>query len=274
MALTINTNISSLFAQQYLADNNQKLQNTLLRLSSGKRINSASDDPAGLAIASSMQKTIGGLRQGSQNGETGINLISTAQGSMQQILGNLQTMHNIAVQAATGTNGSQDRANLDTQYQALLGAIDTITSGINFNGVTILGGGSISIQVGPGNTANDTISITLTNTATSSAGLSISGTSLATSSGASAAIASLNDAISTLTTGLANLGADAVNLQAAIANNNTYATNLSAAQSSIMDADYAVESANLAKYTILTQADVAMLAQANSAPQLVLQLLQ
>lgn len=274
MALTINTNISSLFAQQYLADNNQKLQNTLLRLSSGKRVNSASDDPAGLAIASSMQTTIGGLRQGSQNGETGINLISTAQGSMQQILGNLQTMHNIAVQAATGTNGSQDRANLDTQYQALLGAIDTITSGINFNGVTILGGGSISIQVGPGNTANDTISITLTNTATSSAGLSISGTSLATSSGASAAIASLDGAISTLTTGLANLGADAVNLQAAIANNNTYATNLSAAQSSIMDADYAVESANLAKYTILTQADVAMLAQANSAPQLVLQLLQ
>lgn len=274
MALTINTNVSSLFAQQYLAENNQKLQGTLLRLSSGKRINIASDDPAGLAIASSMQSTIGGLRQGSSNGETGINLVSTAQGSMQQILGSLQTMHNIAVQAATGTNGSQDRANLDTEYQALLGAIDTITNGTNFNGVSILGGGSISIQVGPSNTSNDTISVTLTNTATSSAGLNISGTSLATSSGASAAIASINTAISTLTTGLANLGADALNLQASITNNNTYATNLSAAQSTIMDADYAAESANLAKYTILTQSDVAMLAQANSAPSLVLQLLQ
>jgi flagellin len=271
MALTINTNISSLYAQQYLAQNNTNLQNTLLRLSSGKRINNASDDPAGLAIASSMQATIGGLNTGSQNGQSGVNLVQTAQGAMQQILNDLQTMNQLAVEAANGTNSTQDRTNLNTEYQTLLTDISSITSGIKFNGVAVLSGGTISIQTGA--TATDKVTVTLSNTNTGTAGLNIASTSLATSSGATAAITSLGTAISTLTTGLATLGADAVKLQAAIANNNTYSTNLSAAQSTIIDTDYAAESANMAKYTILTQSDVAMLAQANSTPSLVLKLL-
>ena len=274
MALVINTNLSSLYAQQYLAQNNTNLQNTLLQLSSGQRINNASDDPAGLAIAATMQATIGGLNVGAQNGQTGVNLVQTAQGAMQQILSDLQTMNNLAVQAATGSNGSSDLANLNAEYSALLGAISKITSNTNFNNVAILSGGSISIQTGPANGANDRVSVTLSNTSTGSGGLNIASTSLATTSGAQAAITSLNTAIDSLTTGLATLGADSVNLQAAIANNTTYATNLSAAKSSIMDTDYAAASANMAKYSILTQSDVAMLAQANAAPQLVLQLLQ
>jgi flagellin len=149
-----------------------------------------------------------------------------------------------------------------------------LTNETNFNGVSLLSGGSVSIQIGSGNTSNDVLSISLSNTGTGSSGLNISSTSLTSATNASTAIGSLSSAIATITTGLATLGADSANLQAAIENNNTYATNLSAAQSSVMDADYAAESSNMAKYTILSQSDVAMLAQANSAPSLVLQLLR
>lgn len=274
MALVINTNVSALFTQQYLAQNQQQLSSTLQRLSSGKRINNASDDPAGLAIASTMLANINGLNVGSRNGQDGVNLVATASGAMQVILNDLQTMNSLAVQAANGTNGSQDRANLDAQYQALLSEIGRLTTQTNFNGVSLLSGGSITIQIGSGNTSNDQLSITLTDTSTGSAGLNISGTDLTSDTNASTAIGSLNAAIASITTGLATLGANSANLQAAITNNNTYATNLTAAQSSIMDADYAAESSNMAKYTILSQSDVAMLAQANSAPSLVLQLLR
>lgn len=274
MALVINTNVSALFTQQYLAQNQQHLSNTLQRLSSGKRINNASDDPAGLAIASTMLANINGLNVGSRNGQDGVNLVATAAGAMQVVLNDLQTMNQLAVQAANGTNGSQDRANLDAQYQALLSEIGRLSASTNFNGVNLLSGGSVNIQIGAGNTSNDQLSITLTSVETGSAGLNISGTDLTSEANASTAIGSLSAAIATITTGLATLGADSANLQAAIQNNNTYATNLTAAQSSIMDADYAAESSNMAKYTILSQSDVAMLAQANSAPSLVLQLLR
>jgi flagellin len=273
MALIINTNVSSLFAQQYLTNNQQGLSNTLLRLSSGKRINNAADDPAGLAIASNMMATINGTNVGSRNGQDGINLVQTAQGGMQVILSDLQTMNALAVQAANGTNGSSDLANLDAEYQVLLNQINNLASSLNFNGISLLQGGSVSIQIGAGNASSDTLSVTLMNSGTGSAGLNIAGTSLTSEPNASIAIGSLSLAISALTTGLATLGADAVNLQAGIQNNNAYATNLSASESSIMDADYAAESSNLAKFTILNQADIAMLAQANSAPSLVLKLL-
>ncbi len=271
MALTINTNLSSLYAQQYLAKNQSQLSNTLLRLSSGKRINMSSDDPAGLAIANTMQSNIDGLNVGSRNAQDGVNLVQTASGAMQEILADLQLMKQLAVQAANGTNGSGDLANLDAEYQALLGAVDRIASATNFNNVAILNGGSITIQIGANATSNDQITINLV--ATSASSLGISGSALTSSSIAFNVIGSLGTAIETLTTGLATLGANAVNLNSAIANNNTYATSLSAAKSAILDADYAAESANMAKYSILMQSDIAMLAQANSSPQLVLKLL-
>jgi flagellin len=273
MPVSINTNISSLMAQQYLSQNQRNLSNTIQRMSSGKRIVSASDDPAGLAISSSMSATLNGLNVGSRNGQDGINAINTAQGAMQSILNNLQTMNSLAVQAANGTNSSSDSTNLDTQYQALLGEIDRLSAKVKFNGVALLNGGSIGIQIGDSNTSNDTISVALTNTTSGTAGLSIAGSSLTSTTNASAAIGSLGTAIQTLTTGLATLGAYQSNLQAAIDSNNGYAANLSASQSSIMDADMAAESANMAKFNVLNQADVAMLAQANSVPSFVLKLL-
>lgn len=279
MALIINTNVSSLFAQQYLSSNQEGLSNTLQRLSSGLRINNASDDPAGLAIAQNMQASVGGLGQGSRNGQTGVDMVQTAQGALQTILNDLQTMNQLAVQAANGTNSAQNMEDLDTEYQALLNEVSRVATTTNFNGVSILAGGSLSIQIGNGAGAGNQITVTLTNASTGSAGINIAGSKLYDgsdndSADALLAITAINDAIATVTTGLATLGADSANLQAAIMSNNSYSTNLSAAQSSIMDADYAAESSNLAKYNILNQSDVAMLAQANSAPSLVLQLLR
>lgn len=274
MALTINTNVSSLYAQQYLSQNSAKLSSTLQRLSSGLRINNAADDPAGLGIAVSMQADVNGINQGSRNAQDGVNLVLTAQGAMQTIISDLQTMSTLAIQAANGTNGSVNLAAIDKQYQTLLSEIDRVTTQTQFNGVNILNGGSLSIQIGSGNTTNDQISITLSNTSTGSAGINISGTDLTSATNASTAIGSLKAALVTMSTGLATLGANSANLSAAINSNNTYATNLSASQSSIMDADYAAESSNMARYSILNQSDVAMLAQANSIPQMVLQLLR
>lgn len=272
MALTINTNISSLFAQQHLANNSQRLSETLTRLSSGLRINSASDDPAGLAIAQNMQETINGLRQGSRNGNDGVSLVQTAQGGMTQIMNDLQRMREIASQAANGTYQSTDLSNLDAEYQKLMTEIDRVTSVSTFNGTAVLSGGSISIQIGANNTSNDVLSISLTGTASTTLG--ISGGDVTTNAHASTALGKLDTAIQSITTGLATLGAAEANLQAAISSNDTFAANLQNAQSRIMDADFAEESSNLAKFNILNQSNVAMLAQANSVPSLVLQLLR
>lgn len=274
MGLTINTNVSSLFAQQYLSSNSTKLSDTLTRLSSGLRINSASDDPAGLAIAQNMQETITALRQGSRNGNDGVSLIQTAQGSMNQILTNLQRMREIASQASTGSYQSADLSNLDGEFQKLKNEIDRVTTVSTFNGIQVLNGGSISIQVGANNTSNDRLSISMTTTDTGSTGLNISADDVTTNANAQSALDTLHTAIQTITTGLATMGAAQSNMNAAIRSNDSYATNLTNAQSRIMDADFASESSNLAKFNILNQSNVAMLAQANSVPSLVLQLLR
>lgn len=272
MALSINTNVSSLFAQQYLAHNQSNLENTLMKLSSSRRINHASDDPAGMAIASGMQSTIAGLNTGAANAMNGVALVETATGAMTQILNNLQTMKNLVTQALNGTNSSSDLADLNAQYQQLLTQIGSITTNASFNGVALLDGtnGSISIQTGA--SASNTLSITLVNTTTSSLG--IASTSITTSGNASTALSSLTTAITTVTTGLATLGASQAGLNAVIANNQTYSANLQTAMSNIMDTDYAAETSNLAKYQILNQSNIAMLSQANSVPQMVMKLLQ
>jgi flagellin len=270
MALTINTNISSLYAQQYLGQNQNNLSNTLLKLSSGRRINNASDDPAGLAIAQNFQATINGLNMGARNAQDGVALVQTAQGAMTQILNNLQTMSNLTVQALNDTYSSSNLANMDAQFQALLTQISDITSKAKFNGVDLLAGGSLSIQTG--NQASDTVSISLTSTSLSSLGLT--GAGVADKTAAGNALTAINDAINSLTTGLATLGANQSGLNAVIQSNQTFATNLQSAMSNIMDADFAAETSNSAKYNILNQSGVAMLAQANAVPQLVLQLLR
>lgn len=272
MAIVVNTNSASITAQQYLADNQSKLARTLTRLSSGRRVNDAKDDPAGLAISETMQRSILALKQGARNGNDGVSLVQTAQGAMGQSLNILQRMREIATQASTGSYSSSDLANLDTEYQSLLSEIDRIKGTATFNGISLLNGGTLSIQIGENNTANDSLTVTLT--AAGASNLSINSTSVTSATNASSAMAALGTAIGTITTGLAKLGANQSNLESAVVSNQVRANSLEIAKGRIVDVDFAEESANMAKYTVLNQSSVAMLAQANQAPQLVLKLLQ
>lgn len=276
MSIAINTNVNSLLAQNYLTSNQEGLSQALNRLSSGLRINNAKDDAAGLAIAQGMQEFSNAYRQGSRNGNDGVSLIQTAQSAMTGALNILQRMRELASEGASGTYSTTDLSNLNTEFSALNNEINRVATNTTFNGISLLNNstGSLSIQVGTGNTSNDRLTITLTNTTTGSAGLNIAGASVSSNANAQSALATLNTAITTVTTGLAQLGANEANLEAAVNGNDSVATDLESAKSRIMDADFAVESGNLAKFNILNQANVAMLSQANSSPQMVLQLLK
>lgn len=276
MAIVVNTNVSALMAQNYLTNNQAGLSKAMQRLSSGLRINSAADDPAGLAIAVSMTQTSSSLTQGAQNGNNGISLVQTAQSAMNNIANILTQMSTLASQASSGTYSSSQLGNLNTTFSALLNEIERVAQSTQFNGIDLLNGatGSVTIQVGANNTANDRLSITLTEMTTGSAGLNISSLSLSDNSSAQTALASLQTAVNSVTTALATVGANEVNLTAAVNNNNTQAASLEAAKSRVQDADFAAESSNLAKYNILTQSNISMLAQANSLPSMALQLLR
>jgi flagellin len=275
MAITVNTNVNALLAQNYLTKNQAGLAQAMQRLSSGFRINNAADDPAGLAVSTTMANTSASLRQGARNGNDGISLIETAQTAMSNINSLLGQMQTLAMQASSGTLDTGNLANVDATFQKLLSEIGRVASVTSFNGVNLLDGttSSLDIQVGTGNTSNDRLSIALSNLTTGSAGLNIGTLSVTSTSNAQSALSALAN-ITAVTTALATLGASQVNLQAAVENDSGIAASLDAAKSRVMDADYSVESSNLAKFNILNQSNIAMLAQANSSPQMVLQLLK
>lgn len=269
--IVINTNINSLYSQSYLSKTEDKLQNTLNHLSSGLRINTAKDDAAGLAIAETMQQATRAYAQGSRNANDGISLIRTAESDMTQTLNMLQRMRELAMQASNGIDTATNLANIDTEYQKLLAEIDRLNQISNFNGTNLLQGGSLSIQVGQNNTANDRLSIDLVATDTTTLG--INGTDLTTNANAQALLPLLATAINTITTGLAALGASDSNLSAAITGNDDRTVNLQAARSRIMDADFAKEASDFSTSQILADAGQSMLTQANSLPKSVTQLL-
>lgn len=275
MSLVINTNVNSLLAQNYLNNNQAGLSQAMQRLSSGIRINTAADDPAGMAIAASMAQNAAALTQGAQNGNNGISLVQTAEAAMQDIQGIVTTMVQLASQAANGVNSSTQLNNLDREFQSLLTEVNRVANDTTFNGLSLVNGTttSVTIQVGPGSTSYDTLSVTLSNMTTGTAGLNIASLNVSTNSGASSALSTLNS-LTTVTTALATLGASESNLKAAVNVDNALSASLSSAQSRVQDTDYAMETSSLAKFQILSQANIAMLAQANSVPQMVLKLLQ
>lgn len=274
MAIVINTNVDSLMAQNYLTNNEAGLSQSIQRLSSGVRINDAADDPAGMAIAATMAQNSATLSQGAQNGNNGISLVQTAEGAMTDIQSIVTTMTQLSSQAANGVNSTGQLADLNKEFQSLLTEVNRVANDTAFNGVDLLNGttSSVTIQVGTGSTSFDTIAVALSNMTTGSAGLNISTLEISDGSGASAALTALNG-LTTVTTALANLGASEKNLTAAVNVDNALAASLSSAQSRVQDTDYAAETSNLSKYQVLSQANIAMLAQANSVPQMVLKLL-
>lgn len=267
MPQTINTNVMSLTAQRNLSKSQGSLATSMQRLSSGLRINSAKDDAAGLAIAERMNTQVRGMNVAIRNANDGISLAQTAEGGLQEISNMLQRMRELAVQSSNGTNSSADRANLDTEFQALNDEIGRISETTTFNGLSVINSSAdIKFQVGANNTSSNTLSITLQDIDKLTATISTSDTT-------STSISSIDEMISTITTARAAFGAVQSRFESAISNLQVSMENQAAARGRIVDADFAVETANMTRAQILQQAGNAMVSQANSAPQSVLQLL-
>lgn len=266
MAQTINTNVMSLTAQRNLNSSQSSLATSMQRLSSGLRVNSARDDAAGLAIAERMNTQVRGMNVAMRNANDGISLASTAEGGLQEVSNMMQRMRELAVQSANGTNSASDRANLDAEYQALNSEITRISEVTAFNGNAILGAnaGTFSFQVG----ANSGETLDIVTTAVTAVGGDVTDATTA-----AAAMDAIDIAIDTITTERAAYGAVQSRFDSAINNLQVGMENQAAARGRIMDADFAVETAAMTRSQILQQAGNAMVAQANSAPQSVLQLL-
>ena len=267
MSSTINTNVVSLNAQRHLATSQMSLATSMERLSSGLRVNSAKDDAAGLAIADRMNAQIKGTNVAIRNANDGISLAQTAEGALATVTDALQRMRELAIQAQNGTNGTGDRANLDTEYQALSAEITRIAAQTKFNGVAIVGAGAGAnvFQVGANN--GDTLTITTTTVAT------VAG-DLTTSANASTAVAALDTKLDAITTNRATYGAAISRFGLAVSNLAITSENQTASRGRIMDADFAIETSNLSRGQILQQAGSAMVAQANQLPNSVLTLLR
>jgi flagellin len=276
MPQTINTNLQSLNAQRNLNVSQSSLSTSMQRLSSGLRVNSAKDDAAGLAIAERMQTQVRGMNVAIRNANDGISLAQVAEGAIGKLTDMLQRMRELAVQSANATNGSDDRANLDAEFQELRAEVTRTIEATQFNGLSILSSdaGSLTFQVGA-NTA-DTVQISTIDLGSDSAvsAVTSSASAITDVSSARSAIDNIDDALNTMNTQRALYGASQNRFEAIINTLQVAAENQSAARGRIMDADFAAETANLSRAQILQQAGTAMVAQANALPQQVLRLLQ
>ncbi len=267
MAMTINTNVVSLNAQRNLSNSKTSLATSMERLSSGLRVNSAKDDAAGMAIADRMNAQIRGINVAIRNANDGISIAQTAEGALSTMTDALQRMRELAIQAQNGSNGTTDRANLNTEYLQLSEEITRIAAQTKFNGVAIVGAGAGAnvFQIGPNN--GDTLTVT-TNIVTTVGG------DLTTSANASTAVAALDAQLDVINTDRATYGAAMSRFSFAINNLQITGENQSAARGRIIDADFAAETANLSRAQIMQQAGSAMVAQANQLPNQVLALLR
>ncbi|MFN3620187.1 flagellin [Sphingorhabdus sp.] len=266
----INTNVSALRAQNASRMANNALGSAMERLSTGKRINAAKDDAAGLAVATRMDAKIRGLSQAIRNANDGISLTQTAEGAMGEISNILVRMRELAVQSSNGTISDDDRTAIDAESVALRAQIDDIAGRTDFNGTVLLANQTISIQTGVD--SGQTVDIDLV--VMDDAGLGTDGVDLSTAAGASSALTDIDAAINLVAEQRANLGAVQNRLEATVNNLTSTTTNLTEAKSRVEDADFSAESTKLASAQILAQASTAMLAQANQSQQGVLNLLR
>jgi flagellin len=265
-----NSNTSALRAQNGSRVANQALQTAMERLSTGKRINSAKDDAAGLAISSSMTSQIRGMSQAIRNANDGISLAQTADGALGEVTNMLQRIRELSVQSASGTYSATDRANLQSEVSQLGAQINNIVSTTKFNGVTVFGASAVVVAIQTGSGSSDTTNLTISALNVSSATAS----NISTAGGATTALGAVDTALTAVSSTRASLGAGQSRLESVVNNLSNTVVNLSDARSRIEDADFSAESTNLAKAQILTQAATAMLAQANQSQSNVLTLLR
>jgi len=273
----INTNTSAMRATNSAVAAGKMLGTAMERLSTGKRINSAADDAAGLAIVNSMTSQIRGMQQGVRNANDGISLAQTAEGALNEVTNMLQRVRELAVQAGSDTYADTDRDNIQAEVDELTAQIGQVVSNTEFNGVKLFDGSTATVTVMAGANAADTIDITLDDLTALTSGGGAAGSFDVTGTDGSAARTALTDIdtdIETISTTRATLGASQNRLQSAVNNLTNVSTNLSDARSRIADTDYSAETTALAKAQILGQASTAMLAQANQSQQNVLSLLR
>jgi flagellin len=270
--MRINHNLMAMNAHRQLSINSEKQAKSLEKLSSGLRINRAGDDAAGLAISEKMRGQIRGLNQASRNAQDGISMVQTAEGALNETHSILQRMRELSVQASNDTNTGTDRDAIKSEMDALTNEIGRIASDTEFNTQTLLTGGLTGAEIHVG--ANSGQTITLKITASMGTAIITGSLSVTSQSGAEAAIGLVDNAITTVSTQRADLGALQNRLEHTIKNLDTGSENLQASESRIRDVDMAKEMMTYSKENILNQAAQSMLAQANQAPQGVLQLLR
>jgi flagellin len=271
------TNAGALRAQANLARTSRALNTTIGRLSSGLRVTSAADDAAGLAVSENMRAQLKGFEQAMRNANDGISILQTAESAYQSVSDTLIRMRELAVEAANDSLSDTERGFLDTEFQDLITEITRISDVTEFNGIHLLDGtagsaGTMTFQVGTRNTVNDRVTITLNQQ--NSASLGIDTSAVSTLAGSQSAIQEIDDALESLNTDRSSLGATVSSLRVSVDNLSTTIENYGASVGVIRDADIGAESANFAKHQVLQQAGVAMLAQANTLPNLALRLLQ
>ena len=285
MAVRIFNNIASTNAQRLLGANHDRLSQSVERISSGIRINKASDDAAGLAISEGLRSDIRALRQAGRNANDGVSLINITEGALNEQSSMLIRLRELASQAATGTTGSTERATIQLEFNSLRNEIDRITNTTEFNGQKLIDGSLASsiastsqvfIQIGIDSNANSRLNLNeqMNIKAVTSTALSIDTLSVKTATESLAALEAINTAIGDVTATRGQVGAVQNRLMRSISNLSISIENLSAAESQIRDADIAEEVALLTRNQIMVQASTAMVGQANLIPQSVLQLLQ
>jgi flagellin len=268
MSLRIQTNIAAFDAERNLNQTSSRLQQSMARLSSGYRINSAADDAAGLAISEKLTAQIGGLQQANSNAQDGISLVQTAEGSLNEVHSMLQRVRELAVEYQNGTLSTDDRNAIQSEVNQLGSEIQRIGSSAAFNGISLLAqSGTVTFQVG----ANDGDSISVS---TISLGAAVSTQVFALSAGSTSDISEIDAAINSVSAQRATFGAVQNRLEHTINNLSTYQENLTASESQIKDVDMASEMVEFTKDQILQQAGTSMLSQANQLPNSVLSLLR
>jgi len=275
--LAISTNVSSINAQRNLLRTGRMLNQAITRLSSGLKINSASDDAAGIAVSEGLRAQIRGFEQAIENANDGIAILQTAEGSYNSVSDLLIRMRELAVQSANDSLTNKERLYLDTEFEDLTTEITRVSNVAEYNGVLLLdgtagdGAGNMVFQVGTRNTLNDQIGITLGSQSAVTLGVDV--LDINTLGTAQTSITEIDDALDTLAQDRATIGSKINELTAAVDNLSLTVENLSTANSQIRDADIARESASFTKHNVLMQSGISMLSQANTVPQMALKLL-
>lgn len=278
MSLTINTNAISLTAQRNTINNMQSLQTTMARLSSGLRVNTAKDDAAGQGIAERMNSQARGMTVALQNTADALSMVEVVDGALSTVTDVLQRMRDLALRAGNGTNGTEERTNINQEFRQLAAELARIRDQTNFNGQAILGADANSFTFQIGAQGGQTLTVSFVSLGNASgvnsliSNLSIAGTASAAS--ISAILGALDTAIQSIVGRRAELGAYMSRFENIMTNLRVGIEKQTAARGRIMDADFAAETANLSRTQILQQAGTAMIAQANQLPQNVLALLR